>query len=96
MQRVAVETPVLIIADLIMTSVDAGFTFRRDDQGRPRSTRGAVIHVHVRVEQPARSGTSGPTPTDDLRKMRVDATSTKPVQAPALLAKVEQLLSRTR
>jgi CheY-like chemotaxis protein len=92
MRRIAAETPDLVITDLMMTSVDAGFAFSAQLKDDPRT---AQVPVIISTSVSSQLGLDfRPDSEDDLRKMRVDAYFDKPIQAHALLAKVEELLAR--
>lgn len=91
-QRIAEQTPDLVITDLVMTSVDAGFAFSGQLKGDPR-TAGVPIIISTSVS--SQLGLNFRPETDaDLAKMHVDAYFDKPVDAQALLAKVKELLER--
>jgi CheY-like chemotaxis protein len=92
MRRIAAEVPDLIITDLMMTSVDAGFAFSAALKDDPRTE---AVPIIISTSVSSQLGLDfRPDSDDDLRKMRVDAYFDKPIQAPALLAKVEELLAR--
>ena len=92
MQRIEVEVPDLVITDLMMTSVDAGFAFSAALKDDPRT---AAVPIIISTSVSSQLGLDfHPDSEDDLRKMRVDAFFDKPLQPPALLAKVQELLSR--
>jgi len=91
-QRIAEQTPDLVITDLVMTSVDAGFAFSGQLKGDPR-TAGVPIIISTSVS--SQLGLNFRPETDaDLAKMHVDAYFDKPIDAEALLAKVKELLER--
>ncbi len=91
MRRIAAETPDLVITDLMMTSVDAGFAFSAQLKDDPR-TKDVPIIISTSVS--SQLGLDfRPDSAEDLQKMRVDAYFDKPIQAQALLAKVEELLA---
>jgi len=92
MQRVADAVPDLVITDLMMTSIDAGFAFSAQLKDDPR-TVGVPIIISTSVS--SQLGLNfRPESDEDLAKMRVDAYFDKPIDAEALLAKVKELLGR--
>ena len=93
-QRVAEAVPDLVITDLMMTSIDAGFAFSAQLKDDPR-TAGVPIIISTSVS--SQLGLNfRPESDEDLAKMRVDAYFDKPIAAQALLAKVKELLGRAR
>jgi len=91
-QRVAEAVPDLVITDLMMTSIDAGFAFSAQLKDDPR-TAGVPIIISTSVS--SQLGLNfRPESDEDLAKMRVDAYFDKPIAAQALLAKVKELLGR--
>ncbi len=91
-QRIAEQAPDLVITDLMMTSVDAGFAFAAQLKADPR-TAGLPIIISTSVS--SQLGLNFRPDTDaDLAKMHVDAYFDKPIDAQALLAKVKELLER--
>ena len=91
-QRIAAQVPDLVITDLMMTSVNAGFAFSAQLKADPR-TAGVPIIISTSVS--SQLGLNFRPETDeDLAKMHVDAYFDKPIDAPALLAKVKELLAR--
>jgi CheY-like chemotaxis protein len=91
-QRVADAVPDLVITDLMMTSIDAGFAFSAQLKDDPR-TAGVPIIISTSVS--SQLGLNfRPESDEDLAKMRVDAYFDKPIAAEALLAKVKELLGR--
>ena len=91
-ERVAEAAPDLVITDLMMTSIDAGFAFAAQLKGDPR-TAGVPIIISTSVSS-ALGLNFHPDSPDDLAKMNVDAYFDKPIDAGALLAKVAELLER--
>ena len=90
--RVTAETPDLVITDLMMTSVDAGFTLAAQLRDDPRT---AAVPIIISTSVSSQLGLNfRPETTEDLAKMHVDAYFDKPIAADALLAKVAELLSR--
>ena len=91
-QRIAAETPDLVITDLMMTSIDAGFTLSAQIRNDPRT---ATVPIIISTSVSSQLGLNfKPQDDDDLAKMNVDAYFDKPIAANVLLAKVEELLSR--
>ena len=91
-QRVAEAVPDLVITDLMMTSIDAGFAFSAQLKDDPR-TAGVPIIISTSVS--SQLGLNfRPESDEDLAKMRVDAYFDKPIGAQALLDKVKELLGR--
>jgi len=90
-QRIAEQSPDLVITDLMMTSVDAGFAFSEELKSDP-ATAGVPIIISTSVS--SQLGLNFKPENDaDLAKMHVDAYFDKPLDAKALLAKVEELLA---
>jgi len=91
-ERIDAKTPDLVITDLMMTSIDAGFAFAASLKGDPR-TAGVPIIISTSVS--SQLGLNfRPDSAEDLAKMNVDAYFDKPIDAPALVAKVAELLGR--
>ncbi len=82
--------PALVVTDLMMSSLDAGFTFARTLKAEPGCSGVPVIIVS------AVSGQKGydfaPRTAADLAAMSADAWFDKPVMPAALLAKVKELV----
>ena len=76
----------------MMTSIDAGFTFAAALKSDPR-TVGVPVIISTSVSS-ALGLDFRPQSAGDLQKMNVDAYFDKPIDAAALLAKVEELLQR--
>jgi CheY-like chemotaxis protein len=89
--RIEQEAPDLVITDLMMTSIDAGFAFAAQVKGDPR-TAGVPIIISTSVSS-ALGLDFHPDSADDLAKMNVDAYFDKPIDAQALVAKVGELLA---
>jgi CheY-like chemotaxis protein len=88
--RMAPEPPDLIITDLMMTTIDAGFSFSRAIKEDPRF---AAIPIIISTSVSSALGLDfRPQTADDLAKMHIDAYFDKPLPADALLAKVKELL----
>lgn len=90
--RIDEARPDLIVTDLMMTSVDAGFALSARLRDDPR-TAGVPIILSTSVS--SQLGLDfRPRSAEDLEKMQVDAYFDKPVDAQALLAKVAELLGQ--
>jgi len=91
--RIDAETPDLVITDLMMTSIDAGFAFAAQLKGDPRT---ADVPIIISTSVSSALGLNfRPDSVEDLAKMNVDAYFDKPIDAQALVAKVAELLERT-
>jgi CheY-like chemotaxis protein len=90
--RIEQEAPDLVITDLMMTSIDAGFAFSAELKNDPR-TAGVPVIISTSVSS-ALGLDFHPQSEEDLAKMNVDAYFDKPIDAQALLAKVGELLAR--
>jgi CheY-like chemotaxis protein len=88
--RIDAETPDLVITDLMMTSIDAGFAFSAQLKGDPRTANVPII-ISTSVSS-ALGLNFRPDSPEDLAKMNVDAYFDKPIDAQALVAKVAELL----
>jgi CheY-like chemotaxis protein len=90
--RIAEATPDLVITDLMMTSIDAGFTFSAELKNDPRT---AGVPVIISTSVSSQLGLDfRPHSPEDLAKMNVDAYFDKPIDAQALLTAVGELLTR--
>ncbi len=91
--RIEAEVPSLVITDLMMDSLDAGFAFSAALKDDPRT---AEVPIIISTSVTSQLGLDfRPRSEDDLRKMRVDAYFDKPLEARALLAKVAELLDES-
>jgi CheY-like chemotaxis protein len=88
--RIDDEPPDLVITDLMMTTIDAGFAFAARLKADPR-TAAAPIIISTSVSS-ALGLDFHPDSAQDLAAMNVDAYFDKPIDARALLAKVGELL----
>jgi CheY-like chemotaxis protein len=89
--RVDAEAPDLVITDLMMTSIDAGFGFSAQLKGDPRT---ADVPIIISTSVSSQLGLDfHPDSADDLATMNVDAYFDKPVDANALVVKVGELLA---
>jgi CheY-like chemotaxis protein len=90
--RMQSEKPDLVITDLMMTSIDSGFSFSRTIKDDPRF---ADVPVIISTSVSSALGLDfRPRSAEDMQKMRVDAYFDKPLDARLLLAKVAELLGR--
>ena len=90
MDRVAAETPDLVITDLMMSEVDSGFSLARRLRDDPRTV--AVPIIMSTSVTTALGLDFTPHSADDLASMKVDAYFDKPLDPVALVAKVRELL----
>ena len=82
--------PDLIITDLMMDSLDAGFAFSAALKDDPRT---AEVPIIISTSVTSALGLDfRPRSAEDMQKMRVDAYFDKPIDGRALLAKVAELL----
>lgn len=86
------ESPACIVTDLMMDTLDAGFSFARSYKEDPRFAGVPIILVTAVESQ--RGLDFAPRTADDLQSMHVDAFFSKPVEPRAFLRKVEDLLRR--
>ena len=90
MDRVAAETPDLVITDLMMSEVDSGFSLSRRLRDDPRT---AAVPIIMSTSVTTALGLDfKPRSADDLASMKVDAYFDKPLDPVALVAKVRELL----
>jgi CheY-like chemotaxis protein len=90
MDRVAAETPDLVITDLMMSEVDSGFSLSRRLRDDPRT---AAVPIIMSTSVTTALGLDfKPRSADDLASMNVDAYFDKPLDPTALVAKVRELL----
>jgi CheY-like chemotaxis protein len=88
------EKPDLVITDLMMTNVDAGFSLSGAIKSDER-----YAHIPVIISTSVSSALGldfRPRTDEDMKAMQVDAYFDKPLQAPALLEKVRELLGKAR
>ncbi len=91
-ERIEAEAPDLVITDLMMTSIDAGFAFAAQLKNDPRT---AAVPIIISTSVSSQLGLNfRPDSDEDLAKMNVDAYFDKPIDAQALVAKVAELLGR--
>jgi CheY-like chemotaxis protein len=84
------ERPVLVVTDLMMKSLDAGFTFARTLRDDPRFADIALIIVSAVASQ--KGFDFRPRTAEDLAAMNADAFFDKPVSPAAFLARVKELI----
>ncbi len=91
LERIASETPGLVITDLMMTSIDAGFAFAAQLKQDPRT---ADVPIIISTSVSSQLGLDfRPESPSDLENMHVDAYFDKPIDARDLLEKVKGLLA---
>ena len=91
MERIAAETPDLVITDLMMSEVDSGFSLSRGLRDDPRTARVPIIMSTSVTTALGLDFT--PRSAADLASMKVDAYFDKPLDPAALVAKVRELLT---
>lgn len=91
MERIATARPDLVVTDLMMKDLDAGFSLSRTVKENPETASIPVIIVTAASSQ--RGFDFRPRDAADLAAMKADAFLDKPVTPAALLAKIEELLS---
>jgi CheY-like chemotaxis protein len=92
--RMPAFRPNLVISDLMMKTLDAGFSFARRIKEDPQM-RGVRVIIVTSVTSSMGLDFRPRTP-EDLAAMHADAYFDKPVPPQALLAKVQELLSENR
>ena len=93
MERIAAETPDLVITDLMMSEVDSGFSLSRGLRDDPRTAQVPIIMSTSVTTALGLDFT--PRSAADLASMKVDAYFDKPLDPAALVAKVRELLAST-
>ena len=92
-ERISVETPDLVITDLMMSEVDSGFSLSRGLRDDPRT---AAVPIIMSTSVTTALGLDfTPRSAADLDSMKVDAYFDKPLDPTALVAKVRELLGET-
>jgi len=92
LQRMAEEKPDLIITDLMMTTLDSGFSLARAIK---EDARYADIPVIIATSVSSALGLDfRPRSADEQAKMHADAYFDKPLDLPKLLETVAQLLDK--
>ena len=90
MKKIAADKPDLVITDVMMTSLDSGFTF---SQQIKQDARSSGIPVIIVTAISTRMGFCfRPRTPEDLEAMHADAFFEKPADTDALVAKVRELL----
>ena len=92
LQRMEEAVPALVVTDLMMESLSAGFTFSRAIKENERLRSVPVIVITAIGGQ--RGFNFSPKHEDDLKAMNADAYFDKPVAPDMLLSKVKELLDR--
>jgi len=92
LEIMAESVPSLVVTDLMMESLAAGFTFSRSIKENERCRNVPVIVVTAIGGQ--KGFNFSPRSTDDLAAMSADAYFDKPVPPEVLLSKVSELLGR--
>ena len=88
------EKPDLVLTDLMMSTLDAGFAFARRLKEEPRLAD--VPLIVITAIGPQRGLDLRPRSPADLAAMRADAWFDKPVAPEALLSAIEELLARRK
>ena len=91
LEGMAQSTPDLVISDLMMERLDAGFSFARQVKSDERFREVPVIIATAAGSQ--RGFDFRPRGAADLAAMNADAFFAKPVDPEALLAKIRELVS---
>jgi two-component system response regulator AdeR len=84
------ERPALVVTDLMMKSLDAGFTFARTLKEDPRFSGIPMIIVSAVASQ--KGFDFRPRTEEDLAAMHAEAFFDKPVSPTAFLARVKELV----
>jgi CheY-like chemotaxis protein len=91
LKKMAEEKPDLVITDLMMTSLDSGFSFARNIKGDPAY---ADIPVILSTSVSSAMGLDfRPRSAEETTAMNVDAYFDKPLVPAKLLAKIAELLA---
>ncbi len=92
-QRIQEENPAVVLTDLMMDSLDSGFSLSRQIRANPQL---ADVRIIIATAVTSQIGLDfRPRTPEDLAAMNVDAYFDKPIPPAALLAKVAELLGRT-
>jgi CheY-like chemotaxis protein len=90
LEKMAKEKPDLVISDLMMTSLDSGFSFARSIKENP-DYRGIPVIITTSVSS-ALALDFRPRSDVDMAEMHIDAYFDKPPDPTRLLAKIAELL----
>jgi CheY-like chemotaxis protein len=91
LKKMAMEKPDLVITDLMMVSLDSGFSFARAIKADP-AYKGIPVIIATSVSA-ALGYDFRPRSADEQAEMHVDAYFDKPLERERLLSKVAELLS---
>ncbi len=91
LERLQAEPPAAVVADLMMKSLDSGFSLARSIKASPGLAAVPVIIVTAAASQ--RGFDFSPRGEEDLAAMSADAFFEKPVSPQALVARIEELIS---
>jgi CheY-like chemotaxis protein len=94
LEKMETEKPDLVVSDLMMSRLDSGFSLAQRIKRDPRF--GAIPVILVTAVSSHFSLDFRPRTPEDLAAMHADGYFDKPVAAQALVAKIEELLERTR
>jgi CheY-like chemotaxis protein len=89
-EAIAADRPALVVTDLMMKSLDSGFTLARRIKQDP--LLGKVPVIIVTAVGARRGFDFTPRSREELQAMQADAFFDKPVAPKELIAKVEELL----
>lgn len=89
-RRMAEETPSLIITDLMMESLNSGFTFAKAVKGDPKCANVPIVVATAAGSQ--RGYDFRPVTDAELREMCADAFFEKPLNIKRLLSTISSLL----
>ncbi len=91
LQAMRRERPDLVVSDLMMASLDSGFSLARAIKGDPQLAAVPVILVTAAASQ--RGFDLSPRTREELAAMNADAFFDKPVSPALLITKIEELLA---
>ena len=92
LKKMSEEKPLLVITDLMMSSLDSGFSFAHTIRDDSRFTAVPVIIVTAIGKKLGIDFT--PQNQDELAVMYADAFFAKPVSPDVLIAKIEELVDK--